>query len=80
MGRPGKLMKEKYSKGSQWRKVFVTGSLDPAHNQYKIYFKIRKTNVSIYYKGARDVVRHYQAESPSRKDQLWQYTYLSRKD
>ena len=80
MGRPGKVMKESFFKGIQWTNVFVTGPLDPAHNQYKFYCRICKTNVSIRSKGAREIERHYQAESHLRKVQLWQYTYLSRKD
>ena len=79
MGRPGKVMKEAYFKGIQRTKVFVTGPLDPAHNQYTFYCKICKTNVSIYSKGAREIVRHYQSKSHSRKDQLRRYTHLSRK-
>ena len=80
MGRPGKVMKEAYFKAIQWKKVFVTGPLDPAHNQYKFYCSICKTNVSIYSQGAWEIVRHYQAKSHLRKDQLWQYTHLCRKD
>ena len=79
-GRPGKVMKEAYFKGIAWTKVFVTGPLDPGHNQYKFYCKICKTNVSIRSKGAREIVRHYQPESHLRKDQLWRYTHLSRKN
>ena len=79
-GRPGKTMKEAYFKGIHWTKTFVTGPLDPLHNQYKFYCRICKTNVSIRSKGAREIVRHYQTESHLRKDQLWRYTHLSRKD
>ena len=79
-GRPGKTMKEAYFKGIHWTKTFVTGPLDPLHNQYKFYCRICKTNVSIRSKGAREIVRHYQTETHLRKDQLWRYTHLSRKD
>ena len=34
----------------------------------------------LYSKGAREIVRHYQSESHLRKDQLWRYTHLSRKN
>ena len=34
-GRPGKVMKESYFKGIKWTKTFVTGPLDPIHNQHK---------------------------------------------
>ena len=48
MGKPGKTMKEAYFKGILWTKAFVTGPLDPAHNQYKFYCRLCKSNVSIY--------------------------------
>ena len=51
MSRPGKVMKPAYFKGIQWTKVFVTGPLDPVHNEYKFYCQICKTNVSIFSKG-----------------------------
>ena len=76
VGRPGKVMKEAYFKGIRWTKIFVTGPLDPAHNQYIFYCRICKSNVSIYSKGAREIIRHYQSESHLRKDQLWRFTYL----
>ena len=61
--RPGKVMKPAYSKGIQWTRVFVTGTLDPVHNKHKLYSQICKTNVSIYSKGAREIIRHYQSEA-----------------
>ena len=79
-GRPGKAMKEAYFKGIQWTKIVVTGPLDPAHNQYKFYCRICMTNVSIGSKEAGEIVRHYQTETHLRKDQLWRYTHLSRKN
>ena len=77
-GRPGKVMKEAYFKGIRWTKIFLTGPLDPAHNHYKFYCRICKSNVSIYSKGAREIIRHYQSESHLRKDQLWRFTYLKK--
>ena len=73
MNRPGKVMKPAYFNGIQWTKVFVTGPLDPVHNKYKFYCQICKTNVSIFSKKAREIVRHYQTESHLRKDQRWRY-------
>ena len=67
-GRPGKVMKESYFKGIKWTKTFVTGPLDPAHNQHKFYCQICKVNVSIKTKGAREIVRHYQGEAHLKKD------------
>ena len=80
MGKPGKSMKEAYFKGILWTKTFVTGPLDPAHNQYKFYCRICKSNVSIRSKGAKEIVRHYQTESHLRKDQNWRYTHLKKVD
>ena len=80
VGRPGKIMKAAYFKGIQWTKVFVTGPLDPVHNKHKFYCQICKTNVSIYTKGAREIVRHYQSETHLRKDQRWRFEHLSRVD
>ena len=74
--RPGKVMKEAYFKGIRWTKTFVTGPLDPVHNQHKFYCQICKTNVSIYSKGAREIIRHYQGESHLRKDQRWRFEHL----
>ena len=76
-GRTGKIMKEAYFKGIQWTRTFVTGPLDPEHNKHKFYCK---TNVSIFSKGAREIVRHFQCESHFRKDQRWRYEHLKKKD
>ena len=73
-------MKEAYFKGIAWTKTFVTGPLDPQHNRYKFHCQICKTNVSIYSKGARKIVRHYQSESHLCKDQCWRYEHLRRTD
>ena len=78
--RPGKEMKPAYFKGIQWTKVFVTGPLDPVHNKTKFYCQICKTNVSIYSKGAREIIRHYQSESHLRKDQRWRFEHLGKLD
>ena len=80
MGKLGKTMKEAYFKGILWIKTFVTGPLDPAHNQYKFYCRLCKSNVSIYSKGAREIIRHYQTESHLRKDKIWRYTHLKKVD
>ena len=63
INRPGKTMKPAYFKRIQWTKVFVTGPLDPIHNKHKFYCQICKTNVFMYSKGAREIIRHYQSES-----------------
>ena len=79
-GRTGKILKEAYFKGIQWTRTFVTGPLDPEHNKHKFYCQICKTNVSIFSKGAREIVRHFQCESHFRKDQRWRYEHLEKKD
>ena len=79
-GRTGKIMKEAYFKGIQWTRTFVTGPLDPEHNKHKFYCQICKTNVSIFTKEAREIVRHFQCESHFRKDQRWRYEHLKKKD
>ena len=80
MSRPGKVMKPAYFKGIQWTKVFVTGPLDPVLNKYKFYCQICKTNVSIFAKGAREIVRHYRTEDHLRKDHRWRYEHLGKLD
>ena len=57
--------------------TFVTGPLDPAHNQHKFYCQLCKANVSIYSKGAREIIRHSQGESHLRKDHRWRFKHLS---
>ena len=79
-GKPGKVMKEAYFKGINWTKTFITGPLDPQHNKYMFYCQLCKTSFSIYSKGARETVRHYQSESHLRKDQRWRYEHLRRTD
>ena len=39
-----------------------------------------KTNVSIYSKGAREILRHYKKEGHLRKDQKWRYVNLQETD
>ena len=74
--KPGKVTKDAYFKGIKWTKTFVIGPLDPVHNQHKFYCQICKTNVSIYSKGTREIIRHYQGESHLRKDQRWRFEHL----
>ena len=39
-----------------------------------------KTNVSIYSKCAREILRHYRTEGHLRKDQKWRYVHLQETD
>ena len=57
VSKPGKVMKPAYFKGIQWTRVLVTGKLDPVHNKYKFYCQICRSNVSIFSKGAREIIR-----------------------
>ena len=79
-GRVGKIIKEANFKRIQWTRTFVTGPLDPEHNKHKFYCQICQTNVSISTKGAREIVRHFQCESPFRKDQRWRFEHMRTKD
>ena len=80
MSKPGKVMKDAYFKGILWTRTFVTGPLDPIHNKYKFYCMLCKTNVSIYSKGAREILRHYKTEGHLRRDQKWRFVHLQEID
>ena len=73
-------MKDAYFKGIQWTRTFVTGPVDPIHNKFKFYCMLCKTNVSIYSKGAREILRHYKKEGRLRKGQKWRYVHLQETD
>ena len=75
-----KVMKEAYFKGMDWTRTFVSGPIDPKWNQYKFYCQICKANISIYSKGAREILRHHASEKHLRKDQRWRYEYLYKID
>ena len=75
-----KVMKEAYFKGMEWTRTFVSGPVDPKWNQYKFYCQICKANISIYSKGAREILRHHASEKHLRKDQRWRYDYLYKID
>ena len=76
LSKPGKVMKDAYFKGIQWTRTFVSGPVDPVHNKFKFYCMLCKTNVSIFSKGARGILRHHKTEGHLRKDQKWRYTHL----
>ena len=80
LSKPGKYMKDAYFKGIQWTRTFVYGTLDPVHNQFKFYCMLCKTNVSVYSKGAREILRHYRTEGHLRKDQKWRYVHSQETD
>ena len=69
-------MKEAYFQGMEWTRTFVSGPMDPRWNPYKFYCQICKANISIYGKGAREILRHQSTEKHLRKDQRWRYEYL----
>ena len=71
-----KIMKEAYFQGMEWTRTFVSGPMDPQWNPYKFYCQICKANISIYGKGAREILRHHTSEKHLRKDQRWRYEYL----
>ena len=73
-------MKDAYFKGIQWTRTFVSGPVDPIHNKFKFYCMLCKTNVSIFSKGARAILRHYKTEGHLRKDEKWRYAHLQETD
>ena len=75
-----KIMKEAYFKGMEWTKTFVSGPVDPRWNPYKFFCKICKGNISIYGRGAREILRHHATERYLRKDQRWRYEQLATED
>ena len=78
--RGSKIMKEAYFKGMEWTRSFVSGPVDPRWNPYKFYCQTCKANVSIYGRGAREILRHHATERHLRKDQRWRYEYMSTED
>ena len=75
-----KVMKEAYFKVMEWMRTFVSGPVDPRWNPYKIYCQLCKGNISIYGRGAREILRHHTTERHLRKDQRWRYEHLSTED
>ena len=75
-----KIMKESYFKGMKWTKTFVSGPVDPRWNPYNFYCQICKGNISIYGRGAREILRHHATDRHLRKDQRWRYEHLSTED
>ena len=80
VARSSKIMKESYFKGMEWTKTFVSGPVDPRWNPYKFYCQICKGNISIYGRGAREILRHHATDRHLRKDQRWRYEFLSTED
>ena len=68
LSKPGKYMKDAYFKGIQLTRTFVSGALDPVYNKFQFYCMLCKTNMSIYSKGARGILRHYKTEGHLRRD------------
>ena len=75
-----KIMKEAYFRGMEWTRTFVSGPVDQRWNPYKFYCQICKANISIYGKGAREILRHHSSGKHLRKDQRWRYEYLYKVD
>ena len=75
-----KIMKEAFFKGMEWTKTFVSRPVDPQWNPYKFYCQLCKANISIYGKGAREILRHHSTEKHLRKDQRWRFEHLSKVD
>ena len=73
-------MKEAYFRGVEWTRKFVSGPVDARWNPYKFYCQICKANISIYGKGAREILRPHATEKHPRKDQRRRYEYLYQVD
>ena len=71
-----KVMKETYFKGMEWTRTFVSGPVNTRWNPYKFYSQNCKANISIYGKGAREILRHHSTEKHLRKDHRWRYQDL----
>ena len=80
MTRACKIMNEEYFEGIAWTRTFVSGQMDPKWNSYKFFGQTCKGNISIYSKGAREILRHNATERHLRKDQRWRYEFLSTQD
>ena len=73
-------MKEAYFKGMEWTITFVSDPVDPRWNPYKFYCQICKGNISIYGRGARELLRHHSTERHLKKYQMWRYEHWSTED
>ena len=78
--RSSKVMREEMFEGMGWARTFVSGPMDPKWNPYKFYCQICKGNVSIYGRGAKEILRHHATERHLRRDQRWRYEHLSVED
>ena len=78
--RSNKVMREELFEGMSWARTFVSGPMDPKWNPYKFYCQICKGNVSIYGRGAKEILRHHATERHLRRDQRWRYEHLSVED
>ena len=80
ISRTSKVMKEAYFKGMEWTRIFVSGPIDPNWNKHKFFCQICKANISIHWKGVREILRHHASEKHLRRDQHWRYEYLYKID
>ena len=78
--RSNKMMREELFDGLGWASTFVSGTMEPRWNPYKFYCQICKGNVSIYGRGAKEILRHHATERHLRRDQRWRYEHLSLED
>ena len=78
--RSNKVMTEELFEGMNWTRISVSGPTDPRWNPYKLYCQICKGNISIYGRGAKELLRHQSTKRHLRKDQRWRYEHLSIQD
>ena len=80
MSRSSKILRDEMLDGMAWTRTFVSGPMDPRWNLYKFYCQICKGNISIYGRGAKEILRHHSTERHLRKDQRWRYEHLAVED
>ena len=78
--RSSRILRDEMLDGMAWTRTFVSGPMDPKWNPYKFYCQICKGNISIYGRGAKEILRHHSTERHLRKDQSWRYEHLTVED
>ena len=80
VARSSRILRDEMLDGMAWTRTFVSGPMDPKWNPYKFYCQICKGNISIYGRGAKEILRHHSTERHLRKDQRWRYEHLTVED
>ena len=78
--KPNRILRDEHLSNIGWARIFVTGPMDPENNKYCFYCRICNKNISMYGKGASEIVRHYKRPKHLRRDQRWRYENLRQED